>query len=237
MLIIVLTLVVNLVVAAGEMLTSAVTASAQTPAVAADRFDMVVRTDFFAGFAGDAGRLARGMATCERYLAANPNHAEALVWHGSGLVYQASEAFRRGDPTRGGELWSQGLAEMQRAVALEPDNIGVRVPRGAVLMQASRGLPDEGRRPILELAVDDYEHVLALQTPHFATLSEHARGQLLFGLADGSARLGRLDKAREYFNRLVTDAPDSALTPRARQWLTEGTLPAETGLGCVGCHK
>jgi hypothetical protein len=126
---------------------------------------------------------------------------------------------------------------MHRAVALEPDNIGVRVPRGAVLLQASRGLPDEGRRPILELAVGDYEHVLALQTPHFATLSEHARGQLLFGLADGSARLGRLDKAREYFNRLVTDAPDSALTPRARQWLTEGTLPAETGLGCVGCHK
>jgi tetratricopeptide (TPR) repeat protein len=237
MLIIVLTLVVNLVVAAGEMLMSTVTVSAQAPTVASDRFDMVVRTDFFAGFAGDADRLAKGMATCERYLAANPNHAEALVWHGGGLVFRAGEAFRQGDAARGGELWMRGLEEMRRAVELEPDNVGVRVPRGAVLLQAGRGLPEDRQRPILELAVGDYEHVLALQTPYFSTLSEHARGQLLFGLADGSARLGRLDKAREYFNRLVTDAPDSALTPRARQWLTDGALPAEKGLGCVGCHK
>jgi tetratricopeptide (TPR) repeat protein len=237
MLIIVLTVIVNLVVAAGHIFVSPVTVAAQGPAIPSDRFDMVVRTDFFAGFAGDTTRLDRGMATCERYLAANPNHAEALVWHGSGLVFRAGERFRQGDLARGGELWSQGLAEMERAVRLEPDSVGVRAPRGAVLLQASRGLAAERQRPILELAVGDYEHVLALQTPYFSTLSEHARGQLLFGLADGSARLGRPDKAREYFNRLVTDAPDSALTPRARQWLTDGTLPAENGLGCVGCHK
>ena len=78
------------------------------------------------------------MATCERYLAANPNHAEALVWHGSGLVFRAGEAFRQGDAVRGGELWMRGLEEMRRAVELEPDNVGVRVPRGAV---AAAGWP------------------------------------------------------------------------------------------------
>ena len=53
------------------------------------RFDMVVRADFFAGFAGDEARLAKGMATCEEVLAVTPNHAEALVWHGSGLAFNA----------------------------------------------------------------------------------------------------------------------------------------------------
>ena len=236
MFILIVSLAINLVVAAGDALFSAV-AAAQTPAISSERFDMIVRTDFFAGFAGDAERLARGMATCERYLSANPDHAEALVWHGGGLIVQAGQAFRRGDLARGGELWTRSLAEMGRAVALEPDNVGVRIPRGAVLLQAARSLREDRQRPILELAVGDYEHALARQAPYFSSLSEHARGQLLFGLADGWARLARPDKARAYFNRLVTDAPDSALTPRARQWLTDGTLPADNGLGCVGCHK
>lgn len=210
---------------------------AQAPAIATPRFDMVVRTDFFAGFAGDAERLAAGMATCERYLAADPNHAEALVWHGSGLVFQAGGAFQRGDGERGGALWQTGFDEMRRAVALAPDSVGVRIPRGAVLLQATRTMPEAQARPILELAVGDYERVLAIQAPVLSTLSEHARGQLLYGLAEGSARLGRLDQARRYFTQLVSDAPESALTPRARQWLAEGRLPPEKGLGCVGCHK
>lgn len=211
--------------------------AAQAPAVAAPRFDMVVRNDFFAGFAGDAERLAAGMATCERELAVNPDRAEALVWHGSGLVFQAGGAFRRGEAERGGVLWQRGLDEMQRAVALAPDSVGVRIPRGAVLLQATRNMPEAQARPILELAVGDYERVLAIQAPVLSTLSEHARGQLLYGLAEGSARLGRLDQARRYFSQLVSDAPESPLTPRARQWLTDGRLPPEKGLGCVGCHK
>lgn len=50
------------------------------------RFDMRVRGDFFAGFAGDEERLRRGMEVCERALQDDPQHAEALVWHGSGLA-------------------------------------------------------------------------------------------------------------------------------------------------------
>ena len=66
-----------------------------TPPQTAQRFDMVVRTDFFAGFAGDEARLAKGMATCEEVLAVTPNHAEALVWHGSGLAFNGGRHFRR----------------------------------------------------------------------------------------------------------------------------------------------
>jgi tetratricopeptide (TPR) repeat protein len=209
----------------------------QPARVAAQRFDLVVRTDFFAGFGGDQARLAKGMAACELVLADNPNHAEALVWHGSGLAFSAGTAFRTGDAKTGAELWQRGLAEMEKAVALEPDNVGVRIPRGALLLQATQNMPAEIGRPLVEKAVSDYEHVLALQSPYFSTLGDHPKGELLFGLAEGYSRLGNLEKARLYFDRLVKDAPTSGQAPKAEAWLATGTIPKSAGLGCVGCHK
>jgi tetratricopeptide (TPR) repeat protein len=201
------------------------------------RFDKVVRSDFFAGFAGDAARLQRAMDICERTLAENPQHAEALVWHGAGLGYQAGMAFQKGDGQRGMELWTRALIEMDRAVELEPDNVGVRIPRGAMLLQATRNMPPPVAQPLIEKALGDYERTLELQAPYFSTLGDHPKGELLFGLAEGHSRLGNLDKARAYFERLVNDAPGSGQTPKAREWLTTGTLPPPQGLGCVGCHK
>jgi tetratricopeptide (TPR) repeat protein len=203
----------------------------------APRFDLIVRADFFAGFAGDSVRLVEGMEACERVLAANPNHAEALVWHGSGLAFGAGMAFRKGDMTTGAELWERGLEEMERAVRLEPDNVGVRIPRGAMLLQATRAMPPEMGRGLLEKALGDYEHVLALQSTYFTTLGDHPKGELLFGLAEGYSRLGNGEKARGYFERLIADAPASGQAPKARTWLATGALPKREGLGCVGCHK
>jgi tetratricopeptide (TPR) repeat protein len=228
------------VVLAAAMFSPAII-SAQAPAAgsrgAAERFDLVVRTDFFAGFAGDAARLAKGMAACERALAENPKQAEALVWHGSGLAYSGGMAFQKGDMKTGGELWERGIEEMERAVALEPDSVGVRIPRGALLLQATRNMPPAMARPLLEKAVGDYEHVLALQSAYFGTLGDHPKGELLFGLAEGYSRLGNVEKARAYFERLTKDAPTSGQAPKAQAWLATGEIPKSQGLGCVGCHK
>lgn len=205
----------------------------------AQRFDLLVRTDFFAGFAGDEGRLSKGMEACERTLAENPKHPEALVWHGSGLTFKAGTAFRRGDTATGMDLWTKGMAEMDEAVTLAPDNVGVRIPRGAMLLQATRNMPPEMAKPLLVKALGDYEHTLAVQSDSgvFASLGDHPKGELLFGLAEGYSRVGDAAKARTYFERLVKDAPGSGQTPKAREWLATGALPATTGLGCVGCHK
>lgn len=211
--------------------------AAQARPADAQRFDMAVRADFFAGFTGDEARLKKGMDTCERVLADNSDHAEALVWHGSGLAYNAGMAFQKGDMKTGGELWQRGMQEMDKAVALEPDNVGVLIPRGALLLQATQNMPPDMGRPLLEKAVGDYEHVLALQSSYFSTLGDHPKGELLFGLAVGYSRLGNLDKARMYFDRLIKDAPASGQAPKARTWLSTGALPKSEGLGCVGCHK
>jgi tetratricopeptide (TPR) repeat protein len=191
----------------------------------------------FAGLAGDSARFAKAMAACEQMLARHPKHPEALVWHGSGLFFEAGQAFQKGDMAKGGPLWERGLAEMNEAVALAPDSLAVVIPRGAVLLQASRFVPPAMARPLLETALRDYEHVLALQKSYFHTLGDHPKGELLFGLADGHARLGDNVKARMYFERLIADAPSSGQAPRGRAWLETGVVPEAKGLGCFGCHK
>src|SRR5436190_8889582 len=204
---------------------------------AAQRFDYLVRADFFAGAAGDEARLQKAIDLCETALAENPKHAEAMVWHGASVLVRAGQAFQKGDASNGMQLFGKGVQEMADAVALAPDNPGVLIPRGAVLIEATKNMPPETAKPLLESAVDNYERVLAIQAPRFPTLGDHARGELLFGLAEGSARLGRQDKAKMYFDRLVAEAPTSGQAPRAKEWLASGTVPKANGLGCVGCHK
>ena len=218
------------------LIAAVVMAQAAAPA-AEQRFDYVVRADFFAGVAGDETRLKKAMDTCERTLAENPKHPEALVWHGAGLLVQSGQAFQKGDMATGGQLWQRGLAEMNEAAALAPDTPGVLIPRAATLFEATRNMPPAAARPLLESAVANYERVLAIQAPYFETLGDHPKGELLFGLAEGSARLGRLDQARAYFQRLITDAPGSGQTPKAKQWIESGTIPKSNGTSCVGCHK
>jgi hypothetical protein len=134
------------------------------PQAPADTWDYaIVRADMFAGLAGDTARFAKAMAACERTLAREPKHPEALVWHGSGLFFQAGQAFQQGDMARGGTLWDRGLAEMNEAVSLAPDSLAVVIPRGAVLLQAARFVPAPMAEPLLKTGVADFEHVLELQ--------------------------------------------------------------------------
>ncbi|MGH9936135.1 MAG: hypothetical protein ACREAM_07815, partial [Blastocatellia bacterium] len=172
----------------------------------AERFDLKVRDDMFAGLRGDKAAFARAMKMCEDQLARNPKHPEALVWHGSGLLFQAGEHFNRKETAQGLAKWTQGLREMDEAVALKPEAVGTRVARGATLIPVSDFVPDANeKKQLLERGVSDYEKTLALQTAYFAQLSTHARAELLFGLAAGYAKLGNAEKARHYFERLRQD--------------------------------
>jgi tetratricopeptide (TPR) repeat protein len=201
------------------------------------RFDHLVRADFFAGVAGDVARLNKAIERTERALEINPKHPEALVWHGAALVVRAGQAFQKGDMSVGGPLFGRGLQEMAEAVTLAPDSPGVLIPRGAVLLEATRQMSPETARPLLQSAVQNYERVLEIQAPIFATLGDHPQGELLFGLAEGWNRLGDKERARRYFDRLLADAPTSGQAPKAREWMATGTVPKSNGASCVGCHK
>ncbi|MBS1824967.1 MAG: hypothetical protein JST93_06575 [Acidobacteria bacterium] len=201
-----------------------------------ERFDQVVRNDFFAGFAGDAAAFERAMKVSSEAIAANPEHAEALVWHGSGLYFQAGRAFQSGDNAKGMELYKKAFAEMDRAVKLAPKEVGVRIPRGAVLLAATAYQPMSERvKAELRRAVDDYQSAYEVEQGRLDKMSTHSLGQLLLGLGDGHSRLGNTDQARVYFEMLEEKLPGTEYAKRAASWKQTGKLTTEQQM-CIGCH-
>ena len=69
--------------------------------------------------------------------------------------------------------------------------MNVIIVRAVVLNAAAPRTSDPARRETMQqAAVAGFEKALALQTPYLDQLSEHARGELLGGLAEGWSRLG-----------------------------------------------
>jgi tetratricopeptide (TPR) repeat protein len=200
-----------------------------------DRFDMKVRNYFFAGLAGDAASLQKGMKICEDILANDPKQPEALVWHGTGLVSESREAYQKGDQQKGAELWQRGLDEMDQAEAMAPNDLGVRIVRGSVLLIATQYLPEEASRPLIEKGLSDYEKAYSVQGPDLSRLGTHKSGELMIGMADAYARLGQQDKAQQWFERIQKDLPGSPYAKSASTWLETKTL-APSQAGCLSCH-
>ena len=225
----------SIAVACALLVGAILTAALPQRSSADERFDYKVRNDFFAGFAGNQAALERGMKASEEILARNPKHAEALVWHGSGLLALSGLASQKGDAEKSRELWARGLKEMDDAGTLEPENVGVLAPRGSIYIHASVSMPPAQGRPLLQKGVGDFEKIQEIQKAYFQELGTHPRGELLFGLAQGWYRLGNEDKARVYFERVVKDLPGSEYEKRAKTWLETKTLSKDQ-MGCIGCH-
>jgi thioredoxin-like negative regulator of GroEL len=170
-------------------------------------------------------------------LATDPNHAEALVWRGDGRLFLAGQAFQRGAFADGQALAAQATADMDRAVALAPDNIAVRVPRAAGLLPFARGMrpfnrPEADR--LTRTAIGDFEFVVAASTPGWSKLGEHGRGELLGALADGWLALGETAKANAYLDRMSSELES---TPYAKNAAVRRADPAaKVPLTCLGCH-
>jgi hypothetical protein len=204
----------------------------------AQRFDNLVRADFFAGYRGDPARLARGMELCEKALAQDPKDAPALVWHGGGLFYLSSEKFRDGDWRGGLEMQNRGLKEMDDAVALRPDSLETLIPRGATLLASAPYFPDDAAaRPILLKAVTDYEKVDRLRAAGGAQRAVHSRGELYGGLAVGYRLLGDRDNAAKYLKRIVGELPGTPYEAKAAEWLAHPERVTKTDRFCLGCHE
>ncbi|HEX8847430.1 MAG TPA: hypothetical protein VF791_22490 [Pyrinomonadaceae bacterium] len=204
----------------------------------APRFDALVRDDFFAGMMGDASRLERGMKFTEEILAVNPKHADALVWHGGGLLARAAQAYAKGDVSAGDSLWKRGLKEMNDAARFEPHNMRVKIGRSATLIglaQSGWDSSDAEGRALLLSALKDYEKVYQWQKPFFRKLSMHSRGELLFGLASGWSILGERRKALKYLRLIIEECRGTKYEREAQRWLNITPLPVVQH-DCTGCH-
>src|SRR5260370_7336511 len=83
-------------------------------AVAAERFDYEVRDDMFRAFGGNEAAFKNAMAKIEETLAANPDHAEALVWRGAGTYWKAGQAYRAGDVPAAPAMAAAAIPHMHR---------------------------------------------------------------------------------------------------------------------------
>ncbi len=199
------------------------------------RFDFVVREDLFAGFNGDEKALERGLKACDDALAKDPKNAEALVWRGAGRVFQAGQLFQAKKPAEGFQAYTAGLKDMDEAVKLEPKNVGVRIPRAAVLMPASRGMPAAMAKGLLETVRGDFEAIYELQKKDLDMLGIHPKGELRMGMADVYRRLGQADKSKAQLDAVVKELPDSKYATRAKEWLA-AKPEAVLAHNCIGCH-
>jgi hypothetical protein len=199
-------------------------------------FNSELRDLYFSAFNGDSKAMETANKRAAERLAANPKDADAMVWHGVGVFFSAGHAFQTGDMDTGMDLYRKGLDEMARAVALDPDNDAVRSVRGAILMQATlhmEGNPETGQ--LIDTALSDYEHLYEARKATLDKMDTHARGELLFGLADGNRRAGNEAKAREWFQRISSEMKGTAYQKRADTYLQTGTLSVEES-SCQGCH-
>jgi hypothetical protein len=205
------------------------------------RFDYIVREAFFAGFAGDSVQLQYALDLCDDTLRVNPDHSQALVWHGSGIWFLSGQAFQTGNTARGMALADSGIREMDRAVELAPKSIGTLIPRGAALLASAPYIPGPYGKMLLEKAVCDYAAAYSLQRANLKMMSAHARGELIGGLADGYRALGNDAKARTYFTLLTTEVPGSEYAKRASTWLKQKSVvkpsKAIAPVTCIGCHQ
>jgi hypothetical protein len=204
-------------------------------AVAAERFDYQVRDDMFRAFGGNEAAFKSAMAKIDETLAANPDHAEALVWRGTGTYWKANQAYRAGDIAGARALAAAAMADLDRAIALEPGSIGVLIPRAAVLLVAARNQPDPVRaRDLAARAATAYEAAFALRGPVFDKLGLHNRGEYLSGLAEAWAIAGERDKSETYLRRILAEMPGSPYAERATAKLADWSDRRQ--LNCQTCH-
>ena len=174
---------------------------------------MKVRNYFFAGFCRRRGVAREGNEDLRGYAGRRSQECRGagLAWRRS-ILRSPARRFKSKTSRRAASCGRAGLKEMDDAVALAPDQLGVVIPRGAVLLTASQVCSQSGNgAPADRKRRGDFEKTYQLQAPYLDKMGTHPRGELMIGLADGYNRLGNQEKAQEWFERIQKEHAGHAL--------------------------
>ncbi len=205
------------------------------------RFDDCVREDAFSAYAGDADALDRFWCRLKVHLTQDPYHAAAVAWRGGAYLFASGFAYRAGDRAQGQHLEHVAYADLDRAIELAPNDVGVRIQHMITLAATLRYA--SGSRKVLSIqqAQRDLDVRVHLTPRPF---SEHARGEVWainaqlqkarYDLAPPSKKEEEQARLLQILEAMAEDTPDSTYAEMAQCW-SQGYYDAP--LGCHGCHE
>lgn len=148
----------------------------------------------------ERAELAHARSVLQRALALDPGNAQAIAWYGASLT---AEAIYDHPPLKRMGFIADGLAQMDRAVALAPDDPIARLVRLNVCL----GLPPFARRQ--KSVRDDVVHLLELARTHPREVDPIL--PLVYQRAgDAFERLGDREQARRYWQAALLEVPDAS---------------------------
>lgn len=202
-------------------------------------FSQWVREDLFAGFMGDSKpEFERGVQKVDAYLKAHPGDSGAMAWKGSSDLYLAVRARESGKDEDYEKLFAKAMAEFEQAYQAAP--AGERVPALAVMGGTAVVLGDrlapENKTALFTMARDRFIELERAQSADFAKMPLHHQGEVLGGLAQMEQRLGNLQGAATYAQRIVATLADSPYAKAAQTFIADPTARSAPQLACMTCH-
>ena len=170
--------------------------------------------------------LPKGIASLERAIQLNPNHAEALATRGG--VQAFMDMFQRGPAGA-----AEGIAKMNRAIELAPSSRRVRLQRAF----SGINLPDALRNKANE--AEDLDFLVGI------SMGTRAGDYIRLLRGDLHAETGASDLARAQYE-LVAKSSSPASTDAAARLvaMAQGSVPVadikklrtQAGTNCMMCH-
>src|SRR5262245_420270 len=159
----------------------------------------------------DAAAIAEAEELFDQILASEPENATALVYRGSLLGLKLG--FHLVPPSQSAATLRQSNADLDRAVALAPDDLEVRSVRGYTSFHTPSFV---GRDRI---AVEDFSHIIPLLEREPG--SELQRAEFHLALGDAYHKAGDDDKARQSWRRVMELSPGASAAIAAESKLRE----------------
>lgn len=183
-------------------------------------FEHEVFGDFVQAAGGDDEARKRLIAACERAISANAEHAEAIAWRGAVKMFEAGEASSSGDFRAAMNHVTAALTDLERARTLEPENPGVRMVAANMLLNLAKNHPIESMASgYAKQGIEDAKAALSKLYDNWDKQPADVKGQLLMGVAEGYAKLGKTVEARDWCNRVLGAVPGTTWAEQAQAWI------------------
>jgi hypothetical protein len=157
--------------------------------------------------------------TFDRAVALDLKNGLPLAYRGAAKLERSGWLAAKGNFDASGTLLEQASADLDRAVALSPDDLSVRLLRGTSYAEFP---PFLKKGP---LAREDFD--AAVRHPQFAAQSAEARARVYLISGKLFAAAGESDKAKEAWSSAVAAGPQTTAGAAAQQELKKLELPAQ----------